>query len=310
MPLVYVCLSHWHLWVCCCCVGRTLVCLCLCAGVCVYVSLIYEYICHEKQLKCAPRRHAPPQFQFTHIYITKKNPNKQKSCFVVWICVNWPKKLISKQTKSSMLCKCVLIDAYLGDSHRRCFRAASDPYSVFWFVGQLTHICTACFFFELNFFYVVRRLQPPLFPRGSCACVRICVCLCVGVYVCICVYVVCHWCVARGKPSADTRTTAYVCVCMQVCLYVCVLACVYVTSCSSSFSIPLLSGSCMGWLRWEGSLKLQVSLAKEPCKKVYILQKRPGILRSVLIVATPYPFYFLFIFLFLLLLLLWLHYAV
>jgi len=43
----------------------------------------------------------------------------------------------------------------------------------------------------------------------------------------------------------------------------------------------------MGWLRLVGPLKLQVSLAKEPYKRDYILQKRPVILRSLLIVATP-----------------------
>jgi len=47
----------------------------------------------------------------------------------------------------------------------------------------------------------------------------------------------------------------------------------------------------MGWLRLVGSLKLQVSFAKEPYKRDYILQKRPIILRSLLIVATPYTNY-------------------
>jgi len=42
----------------------------------------------------------------------------------------------------------------------------------------------------------------------------------------------------------------------------------------------------MRWLRWVGSLKLQVSFAKKPYKKDDILQKRPTILRSLLIVAT------------------------
>jgi len=37
-----------------------------------------------------------------------------------------------------------------------------------------------------------------------------------------------------------------------------------------------------------GSLKLHVSFAKEPYKRGYILQKRPVILRSLLIGATPY----------------------
>jgi len=43
----------------------------------------------------------------------------------------------------------------------------------------------------------------------------------------------------------------------------------------------------MGWLRLVGSLKAQVSFAKESHKRDDILQKRPIILRSLLIVATP-----------------------
>jgi len=43
----------------------------------------------------------------------------------------------------------------------------------------------------------------------------------------------------------------------------------------------------MGWLRSVGSFQLQVSFAKEPYKRHDILQKRPTILRSLLIAATP-----------------------
>jgi len=43
----------------------------------------------------------------------------------------------------------------------------------------------------------------------------------------------------------------------------------------------------MGWLRVVGSLKLQVSFAKKPYKRDYILQKRPIILRRLLLEATP-----------------------
>ena len=46
----------------------------------------------------------------------------------------------------------------------------------------------------------------------------------------------------------------------------------------------------MGWLRLVGSFKLQVSFAKEPYKRDYILQKRRIILRSLLIIATPQNF--------------------
>ena len=42
----------------------------------------------------------------------------------------------------------------------------------------------------------------------------------------------------------------------------------------------------MGWQRLAGSLKLCVSFAKEPYKREDILQKRPVIFRSLLIVAT------------------------
>jgi len=44
----------------------------------------------------------------------------------------------------------------------------------------------------------------------------------------------------------------------------------------------------MGWLRLVGSLKSLVSSAKEPYERDDILQKRPVILRSLLMVATPY----------------------
>jgi len=44
----------------------------------------------------------------------------------------------------------------------------------------------------------------------------------------------------------------------------------------------------MGRLRLAGFLKLQVSFAKEPYKRDYILQTRPIIIRSLLIVDTPY----------------------
>ena len=44
----------------------------------------------------------------------------------------------------------------------------------------------------------------------------------------------------------------------------------------------------MGWLPLVGSLKLYVSFTKESYETGDILQKRPIILRSLLIVATPY----------------------
>jgi len=46
-----------------------------------------------------------------------------------------------------------------------------------------------------------------------------------------------------------------------------------------------------GWLRLVGSLKLQVSFAEYSLFYRALLQKRPIILKSLLIVATPYNFY-------------------
>ena len=43
----------------------------------------------------------------------------------------------------------------------------------------------------------------------------------------------------------------------------------------------------MGWLRFVGSLKLQVSLENIGLFCRALLQKRPIILRSLLIIATP-----------------------
>jgi len=57
-------------------------------------------------------------------------------------------------------------------------------------------------------------------------------------------------------------------------------------NCTSIYLCICIS-TAMGWLRFVGSLKWQVFFATEPYKRDYILQKRPLILRSLLIVATP-----------------------
>jgi len=49
-----------------------------------------------------------------------------------------------------------------------------------------------------------------------------------------------------------------------------------------------LDDEAMGWLRLVGSVQLQVSFAEYSLFYRALLQKRPIILRSLLIVATPY----------------------
>ena len=62
--------------------------------------------------------------------------------------------------------------------------------------------------------------------------------------------------------------------------------CTHELSHDASISSPTCAT--MGCLRLVGSLKLQISFAKEPCQRDDILQKSHVILRSLLIVATPY----------------------
>ena len=52
--------------------------------------------------------------------------------------------------------------------------------------------------------------------------------------------------------------------------------------------LPPLSFLHMGWIQLVGSLKLQVSFAEFSLFDRALLQKRPVILKSLLIVATPY----------------------
>ena len=121
--------------------------------------------------------------------------------------------------------------------------------------------------------------------KRTCVCVCVSVCVCVlywtrvvsliGIYVRVCIASVC-------------LCVCVYCVCVSMC--VCVLRlCVHVCVCIASVClVPVTVTRTMGWLRLVCSFKLYVSLAKEPYKKDDILQKRPTILRSLLIVASSY----------------------
>jgi len=97
----------------------------------------------------------------------------------------------------------------------------------------------------------------------------------------------------------------YVCTCVS--MYMSIYICIYiyrngVEKTDNNNSILIQNKYCwdlgrwvypkyvMGWLRLVGSLKLYVSFAKEPYKRDYILRKGLVILRSLLIVATPYTY--------------------
>jgi len=91
---------------------------------------------------------------------------------------------------------------------------------------------------------------------------------------------------------------AYVCICVHMCAYVCVCAhtriCIAYTMCtrSSAGKPPTVCvheklKAHLEWLQLVGSLKLQVCFAEYRLFYRALLQKRPIILRSLLIVATP-----------------------
>jgi len=105
------------------------------------------------------------------------------------------------------------------------------------------------------------------------------------------------------EPSRGCEVCCSVLQCVAVCCSVlqCSAVCCSVLQCVAAWCSHELSGcsqvsnmcvcvsyTYMGWLRLVGSLKLQVSFAKEPYKRDDILQKRPIILSSLLMVATPY----------------------
>jgi len=151
--------------------------------------------------------------------------------------------------------------------------------------------------------------------RAVLVCVRlcffVCVCFCKCVRVCVLVRVR-----VRVRVSVRLCSSVCICFCMSLCLcvffcvFICVCVCVCVCACAcacvcvcfyvsmSMFCVCVIINkqvievnppniSCMGWLRLVGSLKLKDSVAKGPYKRDDILQKRPIILRSLLIVATP-----------------------
>ena len=88
-------------------------------------------------------------------------------------------------------------------------------------------------------------------------------------------------------PSKHGESVVCVWKRVSVCVYLCVCVCMLEQERESVFvCICVANMVTMGWPRVVGSLKTQVSFAKETYKRDDILQKRPIILRSLLTVAT------------------------
>jgi len=100
---------------------------------------------------------------------------------------------------------------------------------------------------------------------------RVCVCVCLSVCLCVCVYefllVIC--CLFQDTRTYESQAAA-VSVCVYLCVYVC--GCVYLLATIRRF------------------LKIVGLLCRIYLFHMTVLQKRPVILRSLLIVATPFEF--------------------
>jgi len=152
----------------------------------------------------------------------------------------------------------------------------------------------------------------------QCVCIWTCVCvhwyIQTYVYTCLCICVcisICAYTLIYTYIGVYTDMYTHMFVCINVCTHmfcvyecirismceyiykqICIHVCIYRTA-SPDIAFPVIH-MCIqwftpiGWLQLVGSLKIEVSFAKEPNKRDYILQKRPIILRSLLTVATPY----------------------
>jgi len=110
---------------------------------------------------------------------------------------------------------------------------------------------------------------------SNSVCVCECECVCVRAFLCVCVFVCLCLCLCLCRCVRERERER-----MRECVCVCVLVCVCVCC--------RVAKTHMGWLRLVGSLKLYVTFAEYSLFYRALLQKRPIILRSLLIVATPY----------------------
>jgi len=102
--------------------------------------------------------------------------------------------------------------------------------------------------------------------------------------------------VYESNKACDTHHLMLQCVAVCCSVLQCVAVCCSVLQCdahhlmSAALCYHLVSAavSAMGWLQLVGSLKLQVSFAEYRLFYRALLQKRPIILRSLRIEATPY----------------------
>jgi len=136
-----------------------------------------------------------------------------------------------------------------------------------------------------------------------CECVCVCVCVCICIHACICTYIsMCTYSTWRRSHCDDLALRESKWLRESKCenfnrrltkspnLNTTLRKYAYVPGdiiAPSSVRMELSDKLPMGWLPFVGSFKLQVSSAEYHLFYRFLLQKRPTILRSLLIVATP-----------------------
>jgi len=197
---------------------------------------------------------------------------------------------------STWVCYSVLQCVAMWYSVLQCVAGALQCVTVCWSALQcVAACCSAC---------VARTLEFAGTHNWVCCSVLQCVAVCCSVLQHIAAY------------CSVLQCIAVCCKCIAVCCSVlqCITVCCSVLQClrgakstsgacesqhtNGLVQIALvtahkwISSNCciIEWLHVVGSLKLYVSFTKEPYKRHVILQKRPIILRSLLIVVTPYDF--------------------
>jgi len=125
-------------------------------------------------------------------------------------------------------------------------------------------------------------------------CLCVCACMCTGVFWCVCVCVAVRVRVSLGLGYTGVHT--YMSNGSLYFLWPKEVQCrvsryIYVHQCTQRFQMSRRSvyqSTVMGWLRLVVSFKLSLSFVEYRLFYRVLLQKRPIILRSLLIVAIPY----------------------
>jgi len=226
------------------------VCLCMCACVRVRGAVMCVYVC-----VCVRERESVRESDSACVCV------RTRAC--VYICVS----VCVRVRVCVYACMCAFVCLCLCLRERQSERAKHDFYTIQQHWRKITNLCSYSLNQMQGALWYTLSTKPHEAGRRDCKAFsigRICT-ICAGAD--FCRYGMHTW---NACTHAFTLTRIHTRTQTHIRKTMCRLLCV-----------------ALGWLRLVGSLKLQVSFAKEPYKRVYILRKRLIIVKSLLIVATP-----------------------